>query len=422
MKKIKYSLTVVLFFLLLSQCKEKKEPEPSVGNSDEEMDFTEKTNFISDENALIEMDTTSQTYVLDAGAFDHKPEKGEIVVVSGQIMRKVVSVQEVSGNYSIQTEDATLPEVIENGTLEWEITPSWDDLGGVSIDGKTNPNFRMTKGDTIKQVISVAPMEYLVQIVPTASNGEITACTFEFVAVKKVGGRAAVTFSAKGTATLPKQHTRIVVENGKVKDFVSENDGIKADFEFKMAAAGGISGEEGLKLPAVALNFPIRYLPTPSGLVPNPIPMSIGVGVQFVSKMKIVDAQSSATATSKCSYTANAGFKYEGTDVESKGSLLSNSITDGTFDSAANLNFPIDVQFGVAFPRISFNIAGQEVAYVHSGFTAGSSLYWGPICKSGYAKLLVEGGYELKLLGVELAKGKKTFAELERVAKGENCQ
>ena len=119
--------------------------------------------------------------------------------------------------------------------------------------------------------------------------------------------------------------------------------------------------------------------------------------------------------------SADAGFEYKGTTVSTSGSLGKEQITDGTFDSAANIGFPIDVQFGVAFPRVGLNIAGQELAYVHTGFTTGSSLNWGPLCKKGYVKMVVEGGYELKVLGQTLAEQKKVFVERQKEAKGDGC-
>ena len=240
--------------------------------------------------------------------------------------------------------------------------------------------------------------------------------------VKKVGGSATVAFTAEGTAKLPKQKTEITIKDGKLETFNANNEGISSEITLSLSAAGGKSGEHNLKMPGVALSIPIRFIPTPSGPIPMPIPMSIDIGIQFVSQLHIPDIQSSATAESKLSLSADAGFEYKGTTVETSAKIEKDEITDGTFDSAANLGQPIDVQFGIAFPRVGLNIAGQEVAYVHTGFTTGSSLYWGPLCKSGYVKLLVEGGYGLKVLGQTIAEEKKVFAESQKVAKSENCQ
>ena len=79
------------------------------------------------------------------------------------------------------------------------------------------------------------------------------------------------------------------------------------------------------------------------------------------------------------------------------------------------------MQFGIAFPRLSLDIAGEELAYIHTGATSGTSLSWGPLCKTGYTKVLVEGGYKLQVVGQTLAENKVTFAERRREAKGEGC-
>jgi hypothetical protein len=133
------------------------------------------------------------------------------------------------------------------------------------------------------------------------------------------------------------------------------------------------------------------------------------------------DVNSSAQASSSVSLSADGGFEYKGSSVSTSGSIGNDKFTDGKFDSAAFIGTPVDVQFGVAFPRIGLNIAEQEVAYIHTGFTSGSSLQWGPVCKKGYVKMVVEGGYELKVLGQTLAAEKKTFAEKSKEVKGDQC-
>lgn len=157
-------------------------------------------------------------------------------------------------------------------------------------------------------------------------------------------------------------------------------------------------------------------LPTPLGPLPNPIPMSVDVGVQFTSKVTLPDPMSSATGTSKIAYSADGGFTYEGSDVQTHGELGQADFQSGTFDSAAGFGMPVDLQFGVAFPRISLNIAYQEVGYFYVGYLMGSSLEWGPLCKRGYSKVVVEGGYKLEAFGIGLVNERITFVEKDKRA------
>lgn len=416
MKKI---IGLVLLAVTLGCTKEdvdKNNPgEPGVSVS-----YSDKTLVIekSPDEVIIGGNETTGQYTLKKEAFKNQPKAGEVILIPGELMRKVKSVRSSGNNYVVETEDAALTEVIQNGTIAFDVSPEWGDASSLRIDGREV----LQRG----QRLSVSPIEFQITsggvdhkiiITPKLENGKINACSFKFEMSK--GNSTA--FVAEGTATLPTQQARMVIENGKLKDFNARNKSLKVDFSVGMATAGGQSGEHSLQLPEMAISFPIRFIPSPAGPIPNPIPMTIDVGVQFVSKMTIPDPRSSATSRSRVTIDAHAGFEYTGTDVSTDGGLNQSDVTEGTFDSAANIGMPIDLQFGLAFPRVSLKIAGQEVAFVHVGYTTGSRLKWGPLCKSGYSKMLVEGGYQLKVLGQTLSAAKKTFAEMEKKAGSDGC-
>ncbi len=412
-------LSLLLVVLACNKTKDVVSPDNALNLEfkDEAIIFDEKT-----PNPVIAIDTASQIYTFKSEAFDTKPKAGQTILVAGEIMRKVVSVQEKSGVYEIQTTDAALTDIIRNGELSWEITPEWDQISGIAIDGQPDISFEnLRRRGPIKVSYTQGNIEHTMEIEPTLENGKINACRFAFTMAQLVDGKPAMAFTAEGTVKLPTQKTNITVKDGKLQDFKADNKGMTADVKLSINSAGGQSGAHSLKLPNVALKIPIRYIPTPSGPVPLPIPVDIEIGIQFVTQLSVTNPMSSAQSSSEVSLSADAGFEYKGTSVETSGSIANENFKSGTFDSASYIGFPVDIQFGVAFPRVSLNIAGQEVAYVHTGFTTGSSLSWGPLCKKGYVKMLVEGGYELKALGVTLLSDKKTFVERTREAKGEGC-
>lgn len=374
------------------------------------------------DNLIINLDTASNTYTFDGSKFSEDPKVGDVILVEGKIMRKVKSATRNGGELVVETEDAALTDVIENGEIAWDVTPEWSNVSSLKFDGVTVMEFPNEITEKIEHTISYGGIDHKIEIEPKEVDGKINACIIKFQMVKKIAGDAKVVFTAKGTVTLPNQSTRIKIKEGELETFKSNNSGITADLELSLAAAGGKSGDHSLELPGIALSIPIRFIPTPSGPIPLPIPVSIDIGIQFVSKLTIPDIESSATATSKCSLTADGSFEYKGTSVSTAGKIGKHEFKDGTFDAAANIGMPIDIQFGVAFPRVGLNIAGQELVYIHTGFTTGSSLNWGPLCKSGYVKMVVQGGYELKVLGQTLAKKTHVFAEEQREAKSEGCK
>jgi hypothetical protein len=428
-KNIRSLMALMLLVVFAISCgDDSNSPSNSTDYSDPkyEAEYSDQAVIIDENNtdALIKSDTANDVYMFDPNKLPRELQVGDVVVVSGELMKKVTKINNIGGNIEIEAEDAKLTDVITNGEITMDIQPEWEDVTGITIDGDeinvknndrtlTEISHSVTYGD-ITHNISIKPK--------TGADGKITSATFKFVMVKKSGSNATASFTAEGTVNLPKQQSSIVIKNSELQAFKSDNKGMYCDLELSLAAAGGKSGSHSFKLPEIALKIPIKYIPTPSGPIPIPIPISIDVGIQFVTQLSIGSANASATASGKARISSEGGFEYKGSSVETKATIGDHDISDGEFDSAAGIGIPVDAQFGVAFPRVSLNIASQEVAYIHTGFTMGSTLTWGPLCKKGYVKLLVEGGYKLSVLGKELYNEKKTFAEKQKEAKGEGCE
>lgn len=425
--KLQKIILIAIIIAVASGCGDDSSTNPSDNGKitpTYQAEYKDNTVILKDDNndLIISLDSATNTYTFDGSKFAEDPKAGDIILVEGKLMRKVISSSRSGGELIVETEDAALTEAIQNGEIAWDMTPEWSNVSSLKFDGVTVLELPGELTEKIEHTISFAGVDHKIIIDPKMENGKISACDFIFQMTKKTAGNVDMVFTSKGTATLPKQSTLIKIKDGKLEDFKSFNKGITADLELSLSAAGGRSGAHSLALPGIALSIPIRFIPGPAGPIPLPIPVSIDIGIQFVTQINIPDAKSSAMATSKCSLTADGSFEYKGTDVSTEATIGNNVIKDGKFDAAANLGVPIDVQFGIAFPRVGLNIAGQELAYMHTGFTTGSSLNWGPVCKTGYVKMVVEGGYELKVLGQTLAKKNKVFAEKKKEAKGEGCK
>lgn len=141
-------------------------------------------------------------------------------------------------------------------------------------------------------------------------------------------------------------------------------------------------------MPEVGL--PIRF-------VVGTIPVTINVRVQVEVKMTVQN-EASATATTTMSYDGNTGFSYE--DSISVNHQTINHLFHGTnADSGANIGNFVDAQLGIAFPKIDVEIfAVPIVPNFLVGFAVGTSLTWGPVCKSGYTKIDIKAGADFKLL------------------------
>lgn len=418
MKKL---IGFVCIFILFSGCnKDQTLPveEEVLGN--EIIDYQNRTQVVETtlSESLVNLDEEKQIYTFKKSAFKQAPKVGEVILIPGELMRKVKNVRNSTNQYIIETEDALLTEVIENGSFAFDLTPEWEDVSSLMMGGEELLKNGSINGiKPITSSISVGGVNHTIEITPHLTQGKITSCTFSFLLNKD----NSTSFKIEGTISLPTQKTEFEIKNGKLVKFNSNNSGIKGNFNVSMATAGGKTGAHSLKLPDLVMSIPIRFIPTPSGPIPNPIPMSVDIGIQFVTDMTIPDPRSSATGTSSFSFDGKAGFQYTGTEMKTSGIFNQKDITEGTFDSAANFGLPIDLQLGIGFPRISFNIAGQEVAFVHFGYTTGSRLQWNPLCKSGYSKMLIEGGYSLEIFGQTLFSHVEPFVEYEKRA-GDGCR
>lgn len=414
---------IALMIVAISSCSSTAPSDPTGGNEVTpviDLEYKDNTRVfgVDEVDVLIDSDTTSGTYTFDATKFGPEAKAGDVIIVSGKIMRKVVSSATAGGQTVVETEDAVLTDAVKNGTIAWVEQPEFGNLGSMrwgSGEVQTTGDEEIAAGDTLMFEITRSGVRHVVQIIPKTSDGKLSACDFTFQMTKVEAGKVNIVMLAKGEMTMPVQETKIVIKNGVVDDVIANNRTIKCNLEFTMSAAAAAGGDHSLVLPGAALQFPIRYLPTPSGLlVPNPIPMSIGIGIQFVTKVSMPSAESSAQASAKLSISTDAGFEYHGTSVSSSAKLNNEEIKDGSFDAAAFIGIPVNVEFGVAFPRVSLNIVGQEFAWIHTGFTTGATLQWGPVCKSGYAKMTVEGGYNFGFLGLPTIELKKNFVEREK--------
>jgi hypothetical protein len=417
---------VIVIFLIVSCGKDSVEPKAPVGEAEElGLEFTNGVVTVGSTESpdpVLSIDSTTNTYVFSEQSFTAAPKRGQIILIPGKHMRKVVSAKKSGNNYAVVTEDAALTEVIKNGTIEYTLQPEWSDEASLLVDGKS-VRLNSAKSGPLEFVFSSGGIEHKVTIEPKLKDGKISSCNFKIQMAQKVNGRPSISFIGEGEMTLPPQQTKIEIKDGKLADFKNDNRGMSGKITLSISAADGSSGSHGLVMPGLALSFPIRYLPTPFGtVVPNPIPMSIDIGVQFVSQITFSGTNSSATGKSTITYDADAGFSYKGGNVETYGKANKDNIEGGAFDSASFIGNNVDVQFGVAFPRVGLKVAGQELAYTHVGFTTGSKIQWGPLCKSGYAKMVIEGGYALQVLGSTLFSEKKTFYEKSKEAKGEGCQ
>jgi len=342
-------------------------------------------------------------------------EPGDVLLVEGLAVARIVSVQDNGGTTIVGTSEATLADAIENGTIAWDVGIGFEQLSQATVTlDNTNvaascvPEFN--PGDS-SVTFSCTSGAYTMTLKISSVNGR---AEIQYQVVQKVNDNATASFTGTGTLDNFNSQGQIQYVDGALDSWSFDSDALSMQLRIELAAAGSGDSNINYELPVPMLKIPIPQLAI--------LGVSIDIGAQIIVSLKVpAAAQASATASANYSYTGDTGFTYDGGDITTVATINGHDFTDGQIDSASQIGAEVDAQFGLAFPRIGLGILNQEVAWLHTGFIIGSSLTWGPICKSGYVRIVVEGGYEIKILGVSLASDKLTFAERERRFSQNDC-
>ena len=364
-------------------------------------------------DALIDIDaegeifTFSTALLADAGV---SFSTGNIMVLHGVALRRIDAVALSGPNTLVTTSQAGLNEAITSGEMGWSLDIGFQEIVAAEIFMPGRGSGCSPAADPEAQTVSFEcsfddyTMSLILSRTGTSSSIQYQVTKGNDQANASITGTGVLSnFDASGSASF---------SGGELSSFQQNADDAQMDLNISLAAAGSGSNDLNFEVP-----FPIIRIPFTVG----PIPMSIDIGVQFVATMNVpLSASASATASADFRYRGDTGFTYEGSAVDTTATINDHDFSNGQFDSGSQF-VSVDAGFGIAFPRVSLNVLSSEVAWLHTGFTLQSSLRFGPICKVGIAGLVVQGGYKLEILGVELLSDQETFASEQRREESEGC-
>jgi len=335
-------------------------------------------------------------------------EIGDVLLVEGLAVAFIESIEENGNTTIVGTSEATLADAIENGTIDWDVDIGYEQLSQAQVivananvaascvpeydPGGSSVRFSCTFGD------------YTMTLKITSLGG---GAELQYQVVQKVGDNATASFTGTGTLDRFNSAGQINYVNGALDNWSYDSDALAMTLRIELAAAGSGDSNLNYELPVPMLKIPIPQLAI--------LGVTIDIGAQLIASLSLpLAAGASAIASANYSYTGDTGFSYDGGDVATVASINGHDFTDGVIDPAAPIGVEVDAQFGIAFPRVGLGILTQEVAWLHTGFIIGANLAWGPVCKTGYVRIVVEGGYEITILGIPVASDKTTFAQRER--------
>ncbi len=369
-----------------------------------DVEFDPETVVVDEGHAglLTNADAENHVYTFDAAGVQAAGldfTVGSPLFIYGVAARRISAVRTEGPNLIVETEYATLPEVIKNGTIAWdygvEFTP--DKIQSVEAPGKgliypkdgTPIEFSMKIGD------------YTYEIKATL-DGMVT--NVEFTVSKDLVGSAGAKLVAKGTVQRFRSKNTIEIEDSKLTHFGHEVNGMRGDMTLDLVVAA--SGQD-----FINLEFPVTIMRIP--FLVGGIPVLVDIKIQFVINAS-VPADGSARVSTTFGYDSDLGFSCDGVKVTAGGTLGSLEFSnDGTHQTGASS--AISANFGVGFPRVSLNILGESVVlWAQTAFLVGGSYTFYPACQTADAEFLGAAGYNLGFFGLDLLSGKKTFFDQKK--------
>jgi hypothetical protein len=348
--------------------------------------------------ALIEADEENHRYTFDAaalGAAGGAPAVGEILLIHGVALRRVTSTSTSGGQITVETGYATLAEAFRNADIEWShpttFTPGALEHAELVFEGQSLAPTSAQSG-TVQWEYEVPPYTVRGELEALGSTARV-----KIQAIKDLStGNATAAFTGEGTIQAVRSNANIVIRDHSTRAFDYDNQGIGGNVKLSLAAAG--AGNVGLhfKTPQAIIRFPFSI---------GPIPATLTIKAGMVTGIDVTGNSASVIAESNFSYGGDAGFRYDGTTLTSEASsdLAQAIATGGSADLAGAFGQSVSAQWGVVVPIIELGLFGEVVVpYIQPELYLRAFLTWGPVCQRIKVEYNVDGGIDLRFLGVQL--------------------
>lgn len=377
-----------------------------------DVDVAEDVQLVKEENlddVIIGYNPEEHAYLLDPAAATNLGitlNVGDPLILAGiEIGRITRSETDASGTY-IETEAIPLNEVFPRGNIAWDHGVSFTPDIVKSIEVPGVGVFPVKAGTPINIVFDVGDYHYEI----TANLNDATA-DFEFIVSKDIAGAVKGKFTAKGQIVRFRNKNHINIEDGKLTDFGHELDGMKghADLKLVVAASGGDAVDYKLPVPIMKIPFVIGY-----------IPAVLTIGAQFVVNAA-VPIDGSAQVGTSFDFDSDLGFTFNGATVQAGGRMGDVTVGEGIHQTGASS--AISANFGIGYPRVGLDIAGGAlVPWAQTAFLVGGAYTFTPPCQTADAQFIGAAGYNLGILGFELASGSvKLFEQKKELLRAGQC-
>lgn len=361
------------------------------------------------EDVIIQYNPEEHAYLLNTGTLNsmgYSFDVGDPIILAGIEIGRITLAEEDETGLYIETEQIPLNEVFPNADIEWdygvEFTP--DIVKSIEIPGVGE--YPVKAGTPFNITFEQGEFKY-----ELAVTLDVNKADFDFVVTKGIGAGVKGKFTAKGDITRFRNKNQIAIESGQLQSFNHQLNGLKgkSTLDLTVAASGSDAIDFKIPVPIMKIPFAVGY-----------IPAVLSVGAQFVVNA-VVPLDGSARVGTTFNFDSDLGFSFNGTTVEAGGRAGTVTFGDATHQTGASS--AISANFGIGYPRVSLDIAGGTlVPWAQTAFLVGGSYTFFPACQTADAQFIGSAGYNLGILGFELASGsKKLFEQKKELLRSGQC-
>ena len=334
-------------------------------------------------------------------------KKGDIVLIHGKAFGKANKVTNQGNEIIVEAIEATLDELIEDGTIEWatycDFQPGTQFKAQMG-DEIYEPSFRA--GNDVKFDFNYGDCKYTIVMDMKKESADV-----KLEVEKKIGSAVKGKFTAEGKISSFSSENKIVYKKSKLTNFSNSNTNLQGELTLSITVAG--SGND-----AVNLNMPVILGAYP--LMVGPIPTVIKLKIQIVINA-VVPLDGSAQVSAKFKYDSQTGFSYDGVTPQVKGKIGSYSIDKGITETGASS--AIAVNFGIGFPRIEVGIFNSVVVpWVQTAFLIGGDYTAFPACRQARAQFIGSCGIDFSFLGFKHSENKNIWSQEQVLFKTGDCK
>jgi len=361
------------------------------------------------ENVILQWNPAEHAYLLDKTETDRLGltlDVGDPLILDGIEIGRIAYVEVDGAEIYLETEMIPLNEVFPDGEIAWDYGVEFTAESVKSIEIPGVGEFPVKAGTPINITFEQGGLKYELKATLDGATAD-----FDFTVTKGVGAGVTARFTAKGQIVRFRNKSQMRFQGGQLTQFGHELNGMRGNTDLKLVVAGSGSDAIDFKLPV-----PIMKIPFVVGY----IPAVLSIGAQFVVNAA-VPLDGSAQVGTSFAYDSDLGFNFNGVEVMAGGRAGDTTFGDPLHMTGAAS--AISANFGIGFPRISLDIAaGTLVPWAQTAFLIGGSYTFTPACQTADAQFIGAAGYNLGILGFELASGSKTlFTQKKELLRAGDC-